>query len=65
MRFLLPLVLVFSTPVFAQAVIERASKDELIFMQDEEPAMRRAYAVARDTLDALLDVARRGEPYPT
>jgi uncharacterized protein YegJ (DUF2314 family) len=45
---------------FAQSVIERAKKDELVFMRDEEPAMRRAFQVARETLEPFLETAKRG-----
>jgi uncharacterized protein YegJ (DUF2314 family) len=48
------------TVSFAQSVIERAKKDELVFMRDEEPAMRRAFQVARETLDTFLETAERG-----
>lgn len=62
MRPLLVFALAFSTAAYAQSVVDRSAKDELVFMQDEEPAMRRAFMVARDTLDAFLESARRSEP---
>lgn len=61
-RLLWVLALAISTTAYAQSVVDRAAKDELVFMQDEEPAMRRAFMVARETLDAFLESARRSEP---
>lgn len=46
----------------AQSVLERSLKDELLFMDDEEPDMRRAFRRARDTLDDFLQKA--GSPAP-
>ena len=42
----------------AQTVLERAARDELVFMRDEEPAMRKAFARAAATLDDFLAKAR-------
>ena len=42
----------------AQAVVERAQSDELVFMGDEEPAMRKAFESARASLDEFLSLAR-------
>src|SRR5690349_6462316 len=38
----------------AQSAQDRIRKDELAFMQDQEPAMRRAFEKARATLDDFL-----------
>jgi uncharacterized protein YegJ (DUF2314 family) len=61
MRLLLPLVLLGSAAAFAQTILERAKKDEIIYMHEEEPAMRRAFQVARETLDEFLETAKRGD----
>ena len=42
----------------AQTVVERAQSDELVFMGDEEPAMRRAFESARASLDDFLSKAK-------
>jgi uncharacterized protein YegJ (DUF2314 family) len=42
----------------AQTVVERAKADELAFMGDEEPAMKRAFQKARATLDQFLEQAK-------
>ena len=49
----------------AQSVVERAKADELVFMQDEEPAMRRAFEQARATLDEFLLKAKAPPPGTT
>lgn len=45
-----------------QSVTERAKAGELVFMGDEEPAMRRAFEKARSTLDAFLEQAKAPPP---
>jgi uncharacterized protein YegJ (DUF2314 family) len=62
MRKLIAIALLLPTGLFAQSAVERAAGDELVFMGDEEPAMRRAFQVARATLDDFLKLAR--EPGP-
>jgi uncharacterized protein YegJ (DUF2314 family) len=47
---------------FAQTISERADRDEVSFMRDEEPAMQRAFAKARASLDDFL--ARAAKPGP-
>lgn len=42
---------------FAQSVLERAAKDEIVVMADEEPAMKRAFTLAKNSLDAFLTKA--------
>ena len=42
----------------AQSVVERAQSDELVFMGDEEPAMRKAFQTARASLDEFLSKAK-------
>lgn len=49
-------------PAATQSLSERAAKDELVFMQDEEPAMRKAFQRAKETLDSFLANARSGSP---
>lgn len=41
----------------AQSLSEKAAKDELVFMRDEDPVMRRAFEVAKSTLDEFLRTA--------
>lgn len=48
--------------VNAQSLTERAKNDELAFMQDEEPAMRKAFQAARATLDEFLEKAKSHPP---
>jgi uncharacterized protein YegJ (DUF2314 family) len=47
-----------SSSAFCQSVEERAKKQELVFMEDEEPAMRRAFEMARVSLDGFLAKAK-------
>ena len=49
-------------PALSQSVLERAKADELVFMADEEPAMRRAFEQARATLDEFLRNAKSPPP---
>ena len=49
----------------AQSVQERAKKDELVFMNDDEPAMREAFQKARDSLDEFLSKAKSPAPGTT
>ena len=56
------LVLATAGTAFAQSVIERAKADELAFMGDEEPAMKRAFERARATLDQFLEQAKSPPP---
>ncbi len=60
----LALVLV-SQPILCQSLSEKAAKDELVFMRDEDPAMRRAFDVARSTLDDFLVIANERSPGKT
>jgi uncharacterized protein YegJ (DUF2314 family) len=46
----------------AQTVVDRARADELVFMSDNDPAMRQAFARARATVDEFLSKAK--EPAP-
>lgn len=43
----------------AQSISEKAAKDEIIHMSHEEPAMRKAFARARQTLPSFLDLAAK------
>jgi uncharacterized protein YegJ (DUF2314 family) len=45
-------------PVSSQSFQERAKADELVFMADEEPAMRRAFEKAKATLEDFLQKAK-------
>lgn len=57
--FLLPFAVL---SVNAQPLTERAKNDELAFMQDEEPAMRKAFQAARASLDDFLEKAKAPPP---
>ena len=46
------------SPAFCQSFDERAKKDEIVVMQDEEPAMRNAFQKAKATLDDFLKKAK-------
>lgn len=48
----------FPAAVLCQSIEERAKKQDLVFMQDEEPAMRRAFENARASLDGFLEKAK-------
>ena len=52
------LVAGLSSEALCQSVEERAKKQELVFMEDEEPAMRRAFETARASLDGFLEKAK-------
>ena len=54
----LALLLCASAIAHAQSVLDRAKKDELAFMDDEDPAMREAFQKARASLDEFLSKAR-------
>ncbi len=56
--FVAALLLVSAIPALAESVMERSKADELVFMSDEEPAMRRAFQQARATLDEFLQKAK-------
>lgn len=45
-----------------QSVSERAAKNQLVYMQDEAPEMRKAFAKAQATLDSFLQVANSPPP---
>lgn len=62
MRKLIAIAFILPTSLFAQSLTERVAKDELVFMQDEDPSMRRAFQVARETLDEFLKLARDPRP---
>ena len=62
MHKLIAIALILPTSLFAQSLTERAAKEELVFMQDEEPAMRRAFQVARESLDEFLTLAADPRP---
>ena len=60
--FLAAMLCAISMPAVAQTVQDRARADELVFMADEEPAMRRAFEKARATLDEFLRKAKSPPP---
>jgi uncharacterized protein YegJ (DUF2314 family) len=49
----------FSGDALSQSVSERIEKDEIVYMADEAPAMRKAFAVARASLDDFLKIAKK------
>ena len=58
-RILLAAVaLLFSTNAAAQSISDRAAKDEIVHMGSEEPAMRKAFARAAETLSEFLVLAK-------
>ncbi len=59
---LLSLVLVASHSSLAQSLVDRAQRDELVFMADEDPAMVQAFEKARATLDDFLLTAQSPPP---
>jgi uncharacterized protein YegJ (DUF2314 family) len=63
-RITCALIAIFAfTTVSAQTLSDKADRDELTFMQDEEPAMQLAFAKARSELDQFLAIAK--SPAPT
>lgn len=61
-KFLIVAFVVLSQAASAQTLVEKAAKDELVFMRNEDPAMRRAFDVARSTLDDFLVIANERSP---
>jgi len=55
--FLITILLLTTSPSVSQSVTERAAKDEVVIMSDEEPAMRKAFEKARLTLSDFLTLA--------
>ena len=49
----------------AQSLLQKADKDDLVFMRDEEPAMKKAFAKASASLNDFLAIARAPAPTPT
>jgi len=66
MRSLQTLVALFlgSSACFAsaQTVSDRAERDQIVYMQDEAPEMRKAFEMAQSTLDSFLQVAASPPP---
>ena len=63
MRLFVALLLAAAAwPTLAQTVIDRAQKDDLVFMSDTDPAMSKAFARARATLDSFLELAKSRTP---
>jgi uncharacterized protein YegJ (DUF2314 family) len=59
MRKILTLILAFfSGDAMSQSVAESIEKDEIVHMEDEAPAMRKAFEVARASLDDFLKLAK-------
>lgn len=49
----------------AQSLLQKADKDDLVFMRDEEPAMKKAFAKASASLNDFLAIARAAAPTHT
>lgn len=47
-------VLVFHSIVFGQNFMDKVARDEVAYMESEDPIMRKAFKQARDTLDEFL-----------
>ena len=59
MKKMLAFILAFlSGDAFSQSVAEGIEKDEIVHMEDEAPAMRKAFEVARASLDDFLKLAK-------
>ena len=59
MRSLLLLLLAsFAPALWAQQVAQSIAKDDIVNMQDDDPAMRKAFQVARASLDDFLKLAK-------
>jgi uncharacterized protein YegJ (DUF2314 family) len=56
--FLYYLILLCSATSYAESALDRAKKDEIVFMQDQEPAMLSAFQRARTTLEDFLAKAK-------
>ena len=54
-----------SSVAHSQVTSDRAQKDDLVFMEDEEPAMRKAFAKAAESLDDFLAKAKAASPEHT
>lgn len=48
----------FPSSALAQTVVQKVKADDLKFMDDDAPAMRKAFALARATLDDFLKKAK-------
>ena len=60
MRKILTFILTFfSGDALSQSVAKGIEKDEIVHMADEAPAMRKAFAVARASLDDFLTIAKK------
>lgn len=59
--FILPIALA-AAPAVAQTALEKAKRDELFHAKEGDPAMERAFAKARETLDGFLKAASDRAP---
>lgn len=50
-------LLVISNTAIADTVLDRVAKDELLYMADDNPVMRKAFKVARESLDEFLKLS--------
>jgi uncharacterized protein YegJ (DUF2314 family) len=63
MRVLLTIAFLFTSAVgYTQPISDRAKQDELVFMRDEEPAMRKAFARASESLNDFFAKAAAASP---
>ena len=61
-KLIFALIAVCSASLHAQTFVERVEKDELVFMPDKDPYMRKAFQVARESLDEFLKLAKKNSP---
>ncbi|MED5618900.1 YegJ family protein [Ideonella sp. BN130291] len=57
--FLAVALAVIASGALAQSISDKATKDEVIDMSQEEPAMRKAFARAAETLPTFLELAAK------
>jgi uncharacterized protein YegJ (DUF2314 family) len=58
-RIFLTVLAIVAGAAHAQSPLDRAAKDELVFMRDQEPAMQKAFARAAETLDEFLQKSKQ------
>ena len=61
-RLLLLILAALASPAGAQTSASKAQPDDLVFMADEEPAMKRAFELARASLGEFLAKAKSPPP---
>ncbi|WP_284620786.1 YegJ family protein [Aquabacterium humicola] len=56
---IIAIALVATSGIYAQSISDKATNDETVHMSKEEPAMRKAFARAAETLPAFLELAAK------